>query len=175
LVYLYGPPAVGKLTVAQALQSRTGYRLFHNHLTVNAIREVFEFRSPAFVEVSSRIRLDVFATAMRHAIDLIFTNYSAWRGFPPEAFLGFVDQARAVITEAGGELVLVRLTASMDVLESRVGAESRHLQGKLVQVERPRSLLAETGELAARGTALTIDTGDASPDEAATAIAGLLI
>lgn len=174
LVYLYGPPAVGKLTVARALQSRTGYRLFHNHLTVNAIRDVFEFRSPAFVEVSTRLRLDVFATAMRHAIDLIFTNNSAWRGFPPEAFLGFVEQARAVTTEAGGELVLVRLTASMDALESRVDAESRKLQGKLVHVERLRSLLAETGELVARGTTLTIDTGVASPDEAASAIAALL-
>ena len=174
LVYVYGPPAVGKLTVAQALETQTGYRLFHNHLTVNAIREVFEFRSPAFVEVSTRLRLDVFATAMRHGIDLIFTNNSAWRGFPPEAFLGFVVQARAVTTEAGGVFVLIRLTESMKALESRVDAESRHRHGKLVHVERLRSLLAETGELVAPGTTLTIDTAEASPEDAAAAIAARL-
>ncbi len=38
LVYLYGPPAVGKLTVATELQRLTGFRLFHNHLTVDALR-----------------------------------------------------------------------------------------------------------------------------------------
>ncbi len=174
LIYLYGPPAVGKLTVARALEKRTGYRLFHNHLTVNAIREVFDFRSRAFVEVSTRLRLDVFETAMRHGIDLIFTNNSAWRGFPPEAFLGFVEQARTVTTEAGGTFLLVRLTASMDALESRVDSESRRQHGKLIDRERLRSLLAETGELVAADTALTIDTSNTSPEEAAGSIAALL-
>ena len=61
LVYLYGPPAAGKLTIAEKLRDLTGFRLFHNHLTVNAVREVFEFRSPPFVEVLHRIRLDVSA------------------------------------------------------------------------------------------------------------------
>jgi hypothetical protein len=174
LVYIYGPPAVGKLTVAEALARQTGYRLFHNHVTVNAIREVFDFRSPAFVEVSTRLRLDVFATAMRHGVDLIFTNNSAWRGFPPEAFLGFVQHAREVTIGAGGTFVLVRLTASMDALESRVDAQSRHQHGKLVDRERLLSLLAETGELVAEGTALTIDTSDTSPDDAAAAITAVL-
>lgn len=174
LVYLYGPPAVGKLTVAKALEAQTGYRLFHNHLTVNALREVFDFRSPAFVEVSTRLRLDVFATAMRHGVDLIFTNNSAWRGFPPGAFLGFVEQARATTTAAGSDFLLVRLTASMETMESRVDAESRHEHGKLVDVERLRSLLAEVGEPVAQGTTLTIDTGAASPEAAAAVIASLV-
>jgi tRNA uridine 5-carbamoylmethylation protein Kti12 len=30
LIFLYGPPAVGKLTVAQELVTLTGYKLFHN-------------------------------------------------------------------------------------------------------------------------------------------------
>ncbi len=33
LVFLYGPPGVGKLTVGNALSALTGYKLFHNHLT----------------------------------------------------------------------------------------------------------------------------------------------
>ena len=48
LVYLDGPPAAGKLTVATALAERTGYRLFHNHLTVDALAPVFGFGTPAF-------------------------------------------------------------------------------------------------------------------------------
>jgi len=81
LVYLYdGPPAAGKLTIAERLAELTGSRLFHDHLTVNAIAPGFEFASPAFTEVLHRLRLDVFATAARTGVDLIFTNNSAWSG-----------------------------------------------------------------------------------------------
>ncbi len=38
LVYLYGPPGVGKLTVARELVALTGFKLFHNHLAVNLTR-----------------------------------------------------------------------------------------------------------------------------------------
>ena len=80
LVYLYGPPAAGKLTIAERLAERNGWRLFHNHLTVNTITPVFDFGSPPFTEVLHRLRLDVFATAARSGVGLIFTNNSAWSG-----------------------------------------------------------------------------------------------
>jgi hypothetical protein len=65
LLYLYGPPAVGKLTIATRVAERTGLRLFHNHLTVNAVRPVLDFDAPGFGDLVQRIRLDVFETAMR--------------------------------------------------------------------------------------------------------------
>jgi hypothetical protein len=37
LLYTYGPPASGKLTVATALAELTGFSLFHNHLSVDAV------------------------------------------------------------------------------------------------------------------------------------------
>jgi len=33
LVIIFGPPAVGKMTVGRALAERTGFKLFHNHMT----------------------------------------------------------------------------------------------------------------------------------------------
>jgi ATP-dependent 26S proteasome regulatory subunit len=33
LVFLYGPPAVGKLTVAKAIADRRPFTILHNHLT----------------------------------------------------------------------------------------------------------------------------------------------
>lgn len=45
LVFLYGPPAVGKLTVATILAEKTGYTLFHNHQIINLLRNVFGFDS----------------------------------------------------------------------------------------------------------------------------------
>ena len=42
LVFLYGSPGVGKLTVAEALSRLTGYKVFHNHLTANIAHLLFE-------------------------------------------------------------------------------------------------------------------------------------
>ncbi len=46
LVFIYGPPGVGKLTVATALATLTGYRLCHNHLTVNLVTALFPPKPP---------------------------------------------------------------------------------------------------------------------------------
>ena len=56
LVYIYGPPASGKLTVATRLSALTGMPLFHNHLTVNAVTPVFAFGSPPFKAAATRRR-----------------------------------------------------------------------------------------------------------------------
>lgn len=41
MIFIYGPPAVGKLTVAEELAKITGYKLFHNHLTQDLAREIY--------------------------------------------------------------------------------------------------------------------------------------
>lgn len=51
LIFLYGPMAAGKLTVARELAARTGFALFHNHLLVDAVAAVFPFGSPSFVRL----------------------------------------------------------------------------------------------------------------------------
>lgn len=56
LVVIYGPPASGKLTVAQELSAITGYKLFHNHLTVNAVAALFEFGTPEFTRLTQPMR-----------------------------------------------------------------------------------------------------------------------
>ncbi len=47
VIFLYGPPAVGKLTIAKVIAEKTGYKLLHNHLIVNPIAEIFPFENPA--------------------------------------------------------------------------------------------------------------------------------
>ena len=41
LVLIVGDGAVGKMTVGQEIARRTGLRLFHNHLTIEPVLEVF--------------------------------------------------------------------------------------------------------------------------------------
>ena len=175
LVYLYGPPAAGKLTIAERLAELTGWRLFHNHLTVNAITPVFEFASPPFAEVLHRLRLDVFATAARAGVGLIFTNSSAWSGQDPRArFVTFADCAARIVAENGGTTRFVQITAPAAVLESRVADASRRAHGKLVDARRLRELLATYDAAPLHPDDMIVDSGDLTPGEAADRIAAEL-
>jgi ATP-dependent Lon protease len=46
LLFVLGPPAVGKMTVGNAIAEITGLKLFHNHLTIEPVLRLFEFGSP---------------------------------------------------------------------------------------------------------------------------------
>lgn len=172
LVYLYGPPAVGKLTVATELQGLTSYRLFHNHLTVNAVRSVFEFGTPSFSEVVHRFRLDVFETAARNGINVIFTNNSVWAvPHGRSLFAAFAQEARERVEATGGCVVFVQLTAPPEALEARVGSKARRDHGKLVEVARLREMLTLLDTDPLHPDDLVIDTTTATPEEAAAKIA----
>ena len=41
LMFLFGSGAVGKMTVGQELMKITGLRLFHNHMTIEPVLEIF--------------------------------------------------------------------------------------------------------------------------------------
>ncbi len=51
LIFIYGMPASGKLTVARELAGITGFKLFHNHQVVDLLLSIFEFGSKPFVEL----------------------------------------------------------------------------------------------------------------------------
>jgi len=42
LVVIFGPHAVGKMTVGQELAKLTGLKLFHNHMTIDIVSNLFE-------------------------------------------------------------------------------------------------------------------------------------
>jgi tRNA uridine 5-carbamoylmethylation protein Kti12 len=57
LIFIYGPPAVGKLTVAEELVKLHDYRLFHNHLTLDLVRNIYpEFNQQMFV-LADKLRI----------------------------------------------------------------------------------------------------------------------
>jgi len=175
LVYIYGPPASGKLTIATRLSELTGFPLFHNHLTVNALRPIFPFGSPPFVEASHRWRRAVFDVAASAGISLIFTNNSAWSQPDPRArFEAAAERARQIMQDHGGRTLFVRLTTPQAALEARLANESRQAHEKLVDVVRLRELLADHDPSPLHPDDLALDTGRLSPEEAARAIMAAL-
>lgn len=68
VVFIYGPPAVGKLTVASLLAERTGYRLSHNHAIIDAVAPVFDHGTKPFRELVNRFREEIIETAAREGV-----------------------------------------------------------------------------------------------------------
>ena len=58
-VFVFGPPAVGKMTVGRELASLTGYKLLHNHAPIEPLLEIFEFGSPSFGRLVNQFRRGV--------------------------------------------------------------------------------------------------------------------
>lgn len=74
LVVLFGPPAVGKMTVGLELADRTGLLLFHNHMSIEPALKLFPFGSPPFNRLVSSFRDQVFDEVVRgDGPGLIFT------------------------------------------------------------------------------------------------------
>jgi len=172
LLFLYGRPAVGKLTIARALAARTGGRLFHNHLTVNLVLSVFEFGTPAFIELRAKIWMDVFRRAMAEKVPLLIFTFNPESTVPQE----FIDELFIEVTASGGEMIPVELVASEQAIEERLGSESRRIERKTLGVSGYR-------ELRDRGVfdsplilnpRLRLDTEALSPAESAERIAALL-
>ena len=112
LIFIYGLPASGKLTIAHELASITGYKLFHNHLVVDLLLSVFEFGNPEFVALREELWLSVFEQAALSKLPgLIFT-------FAPEATVrpSFMEELVRRVAAVGGEVDFVELTCPLDEL-----------------------------------------------------------
>lgn len=167
LVVLYGPPAVGKLTVAREVSRLTGMKLFHNHLSWNVVTSVFEWRSEPFMRVLPEIRRLMFREAAIANIDLLFTFvYSASAGHIARSYFEAVEAH-------GGTVCLVRLTAPRAVLEQHVANDSRREVGKMATVEELHRYFEKVPDvdqpIPARPS-LELDTAALGPAEAARAI-----
>ncbi|QCI66946.1 shikimate kinase [Phreatobacter stygius] len=171
LVFLHGPPASGKLTIARELAGTTGFALFHNHLIVDAVAAVFPFGSDAFVRLREAFWLATLGEAARAGRSTIFT-------FQPEPTVApdFAERVRRVVGEAGGEVIFVRLTLAADLQDARIANADRAAFGKMRSLELLRALRDqfEAAEAAMPPARLTIDTGATPPTAVARLIAGVL-
>jgi hypothetical protein len=172
LIFLYGLPATGKLTVAHELKALTGFQLFHNHLVVDLLLSTFEFGSEPFVLLREQIWLSVFEQAIRAGLPgLIFT-------FAPEATVrdSFIPATLKTIEAAGGTVDFAALTCPIDEIRRRLAHPSRHRFGKLTSVELFDQLLAADTFSRPRmpEPKISVDTSVGTPARAALEIARAL-
>lgn len=167
LLIIYGAPAAGKLTIATEVAKRTGFKLFHNHVSIDCVKPVFEFGSKPFLRMIETIRFAMIAEAAREGVDLIHTFVYA-SGEDDEHFAKLIASAE----DSGGEVHLVLLTCDSDELKTRIGNDSRVRIGKLTDpdaVDRSLSKYDLRSTYPGRHS-LVIDTTRAGVENAAVQI-----
>ena len=169
LVFIYGPPGVGKLSVAREVARLTGYRLFDNHASIDCARRVFDFGTQPFWNVVRKIRVAVFEEAAAAGVSIIFTYVYSHPNDAPhvERFCGHFE-------ERGGRALLVRLVCAREELERRLTRAERAAAGKLASLDTLRELTERLDIFSpvAGRESLEIDNTSLAPEEVARLIVG---
>lgn len=165
LVFIYGPPGAGKLTVGRELQQATGFKLFDNHVSIGCVESVFDFGTEPFGRLVGEIRLAVIEEAARQRLaGIVFTFVYAHPQDTP-----FVEKICAAVERHGGEVCLVQLNCDKNSLEQRVPAEERARRRKVSTVELLRELMGRYDLFSPvpGRESLRLDTTGLVPEEAA--------
>ncbi len=137
LVLLHGPPASGKLTIANELSVLTGARVFHNHLTLDVAKSLLDFGEPEFWDLVRDLRLLSFQSYFKNGVDPLVTT---WCYEQPEDHELFLD-IKSIASDHGGRVLPVFLNCDIANLENRVTNDHRHKMEKLCDVEQLRKIM----------------------------------
>jgi len=123
LVVIIGAGAVGKMTVGQELAKITDLRLYHGHMDIELVLEIFGKR----VEAGHRIREVIFEEfAKSDLYGMIFTFMWA---FDHQSEWDYIDRLVDIFRREGADIYYVELVASQETRLARNATENR-LQNK---------------------------------------------
>ena len=120
LVLLIGNCAVGKMTVGQELAKITRLRLFHNHMMIEPVLEIFGQWRP---DVTQRLRQVIFEEfAKTDNYGMIFTFMWA---FDMQSDWDYVDWVKGIFGLPEEDVYYVELIAPQEVRLERNATENR--------------------------------------------------
>ncbi|NJJ40024.1 AAA family ATPase [Paenibacillus apii] len=110
-VLIFGPQAVGKMTVGHELEKITDLKLFHNHMTIELLAPYFGF-SREMWRLVNKFRQDIFkAAAASDMYGMIFTY--VW-GFDLQDDWDYIDTICKIFEDKDGEVFFVELEADFE-------------------------------------------------------------
>jgi hypothetical protein len=120
LLFLFGDTAVGKMTVGQELCKITDLRLFHNHLTIEPVLEVFGDLNRTAVTRLREVFFEEFAKSDHYG--LIFTYMWA---FDQQSDWDYIEHVKEIFRPYGTEFYYAELVASQEIRLERNVSENR--------------------------------------------------
>ena len=172
LVFILGDAAVGKMTVGQALMKITDLRLFHNHMTIEPVLEIFGTYDSKTINELRELIFTNFAASDNYG--MIFTLMMA---FDQQSDWDYLEHIKSIFTPYGTEFYYVELIASQEIRLKRNETENR-LKNKpskrdisvsnqrLIDDDSKYRCVSYEGEIPFENY-LRIDNSDKSPDEVA--------
>ena len=125
LVIIFGPHAVGKMTVGQELAKITGLKLFHNHMTIDIVSDLSEHMPSERSRLTNLFRKEIFeAYAKSDEYGMIFTFM--WALDSKEDW-DYINNLEALFSSRGAEVYYVELEADYDLRLERNKTENRLL------------------------------------------------
>ena len=180
LLAVFGPPAVGKMTVGRAIAAASDFRLFHNHHTIEPLAEVFGFDHPSFERLKEVWRTQVLEEAAASGLRLVFTF--AWpvddeedvaivrrtiapyvdRGLPVSFVELYADLEDRLVRNVQADRVAAKPSKS-DLVWSDAHVREMDLRRMNTDPDRP----GHADVLLAEHRHLRLDNTDLAPDEVA--------
>lgn len=169
VVLIYGPPAVGKLTTAKELSKLTGYKIFHNHLTVNLVYSIFESKSETGEALSQKLRLEVVKNAVNSNLEGLIMTYVYEHPINQD----YIEKLIQTVEQNNGNIYFVQLLATKETLKNRVNYESRKIHNKISDFEKLQRVMSESEMLTPIQVApsLIIENSNKNPELVAHEIA----
>lgn len=110
-VFIFGPQAVGKMTVGQELSKVTGLKLFHNHMTIDLLEPLFGF-SPEMWRLTHLFRQEIFNSFSKSDnYGMIFTK--VWY-FNQKEDWDEIDNMCQTVSSQGADIYFVELEANVE-------------------------------------------------------------
>ena len=175
LVLLIGNGAVGKMTVGQQLMKQTGLRLFHNHMTIEPVLEIFgQFHANVILQLREVIFREFAKTdnyGMIHTVMWAFDSPEDWE---------YINHVVDIFKEQDAEIYCVELVASQQIRLQRNETPNRlaHKASKrdiaqsrerVLAMDRQHRFESEPGEIPFENY-MRIDNSCLAPEEVATMI-----
>ncbi|WP_136603934.1 AAA family ATPase [Paenibacillus dokdonensis] len=111
-IIIFGPQAVGKMTVGQELEKITDLKLFHNHMTIELVTPYFSYGSAPGKRLVSLFRQEIFEEVAKSDLEgLIFTFVWA---FDLQNDWDYIEKISCIFENQGGTVYLVELEADME-------------------------------------------------------------
>lgn len=128
VIFIYGAPAVGKLTTAKILAEKTGYKVLHNHLTSDLVRAIFDRGDKRGDMLIVKFRFEMLEVVVKEKVNgVVMTAAYAHDFIYPngESDEWFAKELERITKENGGTFYGVNLIAGRETLLDRVEKEDR--------------------------------------------------
>ena len=172
LLFIIGDAAVGKMTVGQELMKITDLRLFHNHMTIEPVIEIFGTYDGRVISEMREVVFRNFAASdnygMIYTIMMDFDMPSEWE---------YLEHVKSIFEPYDTEFYYVELIAPQEIRRKRNVSENR-LKNKaskrdiaiscrrLIDADRHHRCVSYEGEITFENY-LRIDNSDKGPGEVA--------